>query len=218
MISLIGLSPLRACTAAVFVAALAAPAVTAVAREELSISLEVFEARRIDGPGTDRRAEGVRIGIPFTNEMGVREVHGRPALNLKGTDSYQYRTLARWPDGNVRWAAVTFQTDCKAKQKAAGFTVVPGSGVSNGTPLASETDTTITVDTGSLVVSIRRQRFNLFDGVKVGGTTIVAPGAMDAVVTDTKGSVYTGSADAPTSGSTTPAPTTRTRRTERRSR
>jgi len=171
-----------------------AAAVPLAAAEKISIPLEVFEAGRLGAAGADRAAEGVSIGVPFTDGMAVKDNNGRPPLALEGVKEYQFRTLARWPGGNIRWAAVVFQTDCKAKQKA-DFTIVPGAGISGGKPLAAETDRAITVDTGAIAVTVRKEKFNLFDGVKAGGAEIVEPDAMDVEVVGPEGGTFLGSAD-----------------------
>ncbi|MFW6158148.1 MAG: hypothetical protein ACOC8E_02175, partial [Planctomycetota bacterium] len=123
---------MRSPTLCLLLLALALPALAA---EKIAVPLQVFEAKRLGAKGMDRTNEGVVIGVPFTDAMGVREIDGRPALALEGAKHYQFRTLAKWPSGNVRWASVAFQTDCKAGERATGFTVVPGKGVSAGKPL-----------------------------------------------------------------------------------
>jgi hypothetical protein len=110
----------------------------ALGGEPLTVPIEVFEAKRLGSKGMDRTNEGVVVGVPFTDAMAVKEIDGRPALALQGAKHYQFRTLAKWPSGNIRWAAVAFRTDCKAGQKATGFTVVRGKGVSGGLEAATE--------------------------------------------------------------------------------
>ena len=162
-------------------------AVVLQADEQFSVPVEVFEAKRFASSGADRVNEGVSVGIPFPDDLGVKERDGRPALALKGADRYQFRTLAKWPSGNIRWALVTFQTDCKAGGKAAGFSVVPGTGLSPGKPLATETDEKIFIDTGPLKAAIRKRNFNLFESVTIEGRPVLKPGSADVVVVGTDG-------------------------------
>ncbi len=135
-------------------------AIPVSAGEEFEVPLEVFEARRLGADGMNRANEGVVIGVPFTDDMNVAEIDGRPALSLRGAERYQFRTLARWPSGNVRWAAVAFQTDCPAGESAAGFTVVRGRGVSDGPHLARDGDEpgTKVIQTGEFEFTARPER------------------------------------------------------------
>ena len=169
--------------------------VTLAIADDISIPLEVFESGRLGGSGIDRVSEGMRMGIPFTDKMAIKELNGRPALGLKSNVAYQFRTLARWPSGNVRWAGVTLLSDCKAQEKANKISVVHGAGISAGKMIATERDGVITVNTGPLVVSIRKQHFNLLDKVTIDGADIIKPGLMDVIVTDAQDNIYNGSAD-----------------------
>jgi len=190
--------------------ALAAPGLAAA---DLAIPLEVFEAKRLAAKGMDRTNEGVVVGVPFTDAMGVKEVNSRPALALKGAKHYQFRTLAKWPSGNVRWAAVAFQTDCKAGQKATGFTVVRGKGVSEGEPLAAEGVHDpfaaegeplppieelkyVFVATGVLNAYIRKKSFNLVNHAWLEVRRFLRDRQTGITVTDTAGREFWGSSRA----------------------
>jgi hypothetical protein len=51
----------------------------------------------------------------------------------------------------------------------------PGTGLSGGAFVASESGNTITLDTGALQATVVKTGFNLFDTLSIGGTDIVAP-------------------------------------------
>ena len=147
-------------------------AASALAGAEVDVPLVVHQALRPGVEGVDSKAIPVTVGIPFARGA-VREVSGRPALAVQGASLYQFRTLRRWPDGSVEWALADFQTDLGANAENRRLTVVPGSGASDGTPLARKEGDQIVVDTGALMCEIRTKGFNLFDSVKLGNTEIV---------------------------------------------
>jgi hypothetical protein len=148
----------------------------------LRVPLQVFEAVHVDARGMDRTEGPVSVGVPLPDLLAVKESDGRPALALQGAEAWQFRTLAKWPSGNVRWAQVCFPADCKANADNRSFVVTVGNGASAQRPLGRQDADKITVDTGPLQVTLRRKGFNLFDQVTVDGTQIVAPGSPGALL------------------------------------
>ncbi len=163
--------------------------------EVVAADVVVHEAIRIGAKGTARRSAPVKLGLPFTDKMAVKEKGGRPLLGVKGAAVWQARTLARWPSGNVRWALLDFQADCEAGKTRGGFKVVRGEGAGGGANLAKDEGATISVDTGALKVVIRKKGFNLFEEVTVGGTRVVAPGSPGITLTGASGTAFTAAAD-----------------------
>ncbi len=186
---------MRTGTVSSLVLALLMIASRAVAGEEIAVPVTAHEAIRIGDKGATRRNEPVKLGLPFTDEMAVKEKRGRALLKVKGVAAYQARTLARWPSGNVRWALLDFQADCEAGKTAGGFKIVRGEGAGGGANLAKDEGATISVDTGALKVIIRKKGFNLFEKVAVGGTEVVAPGSPGITLTGADGAAFTAAAD-----------------------
>lgn len=160
----------------------------------IDIPLSVHEALREQVSGIDRLSEPVTVGVPFPKGW-LQEKGGVPQLAVKGAPAYQFRTLARWEDGSVRWALADFQADIKAKGWNREFSIIPGPGRTAG-DMASEQGGVITVDTGVIAVKIKKKGFNLFDSVAAGQEVIVEPGASRGiVVTGDDGREYLASSD-----------------------
>ncbi len=129
-------------------------------------------------PGVPRTAEPVTVGLPLPDSLGVEEAD---ELGLSGSAIGQFRVLARWPSGNVRWVLVDTQSDLAANGQSSAIALVPGTGDFGGADLATDLGATIRVDTGPAQFTIRKQGFNLLDRVVVAGTELVAPGASPGI-------------------------------------
>lgn len=145
----------------------------------VNIDIEVFQALREGVKGVGFSNEYARIGLPFPDGM-VKEHNGRASLAVEGRE-YQTRALKRWPDGSVKWALVEFLAS-PSKGGSERVHLVDGSGVSAGAPLAVDKDGVVSVDTGPMQVEIRKDGFNLFDKVTVGGKEIVRAGESRGIV------------------------------------
>ena len=160
-----------------------------VSASDISVPLTVHEALRSGVSGIDRLAEPVTVGIPFPMGM-LHEKNGIPQLSLEGTDSYQFRTLAKWPDGSVRWALIDFETDLKKAGLNKGIKIIRGNGNSEGR-LAEDKGREIIVNTGVMTVRIKKEGFNLFDSVTIDGKEIISKGdSKGIVITDGEGKEY----------------------------
>ncbi len=123
--------------------------------------------------GIDRRCWPLTRGVPL--ERGA--VQNIDDLRLTSDDdtslATQLRPLARWPDGSLKWVLVDWQSDLSADQST-GWTLGVGS---DDVPAISdpieidETDEAITICTGRLRFTIRRDRVGLFEQVQVGHRT-----------------------------------------------
>jgi hypothetical protein len=160
---------------------------------EINIPLSIHEALREGVTGIDRVQEPVTVGIPFPKGM-LYEKNGMPQLALEGTKEYQFRTLARWPDGSVRWALVDFQTDVKAGSMNKNIRVISGSGSSPG-KLAIDKGQFIQVDTGAMIAEIKKKGFSLLDSVTVNGREILSRDSKGISVLDENGREYLASND-----------------------
>ena len=169
--------------------------ISSVNAAEISIPLTVHEALRKEVSGINRKAEPVTVGIPFPEGM-LYEKKGIPQLSLKGTDAYQFRTLARWPDGSVKWVLVDFQARCEAERMNNDVRIIAGGGNSSGPLLAEEKRGKIYVDTGPLQVQIKKKNYNLFDRVVVNGEALILDGASKGIVVEgDNGTEYLGLLD-----------------------
>jgi hypothetical protein len=182
---------IKFCISVVILVSLALPC----SAEDINIPLTIHEALREGIDGIDRIQEPVTVGIPFPKGM-LFEKNGIPQLALEGVKDYQFRTLARWPDGSVRWALVDFQTDVKAGGISDNNVhVIRGSGNSYG-KLAESKGDVIIVNTGVMTVEIKKKGFNLFDSVTGDNKEIISKGASKGIVViGEAGAEYTASND-----------------------
>ncbi len=150
-------------------------------RAGISVPLSVHEALRKGVEGTARKGGPVTAGLPFP-PGAVRENDGRPALGMKGAEVYQFRTLAKWSDGSVRWALADFQANCPAGGTANGMSVVRGAGKSEGELLAVQTADRIEVNTGAMRGWIRKKGFDLLHRVEIDGKILVRDGKGPGIV------------------------------------
>lgn len=144
-------------------------------------------------PGVTRATEPVTVGLPLPDALGITDAD---ELGLEGATLGQFRVLARWPSGNVRWVLVDTQASLAANAQSTALALVPGSGDFGGGPLATDLGTTLSIDTGSAVFTVRKQGWNLLDRVVVGGVQLIAPGTSPGVeLTGTDGTVFRASND-----------------------
>ncbi|MGQ9662854.1 MAG: exo-rhamnogalacturonan lyase family protein [Kiritimatiellia bacterium] len=117
------------------------------------------------------RGELARGGVPMplgklksTENMQVLDAE-RKAVPT------QFTVLNRWPaDGSIRWVLLEFPVEIDADQTKQ-FTLVTDSTIPSGKPAVvvkvNETPDNITVDTGPLRFTVRKNGFALFDTVSV---------------------------------------------------
>jgi len=161
---------------------------------EINVPVSIHEALRQGVSGIERVSEPVTMGVPFPKGM-LREKGGVPELAVKGAPAYQFRTLAKWDDGSVKWALADFQASVKANGWNRDMAVVPGPGRSAGV-LAVDRGGLIAVDTGAVTIHVRKKGFNLFDRVFDAKGDIVESGSSRGiVVTGDDGTEYLASLD-----------------------
>jgi hypothetical protein len=138
--------------------------------------------------GFARANEPVTAGVPLP-QGAINDVGN---LALLGPDGKavpaQFAVATRWyPGKSVKWVHVSFQANVAANGKAvyrltdAGGNAAPAQGVN----VAADKDSA-TVTTGSIKFVVKRDKFNLFDGVWVDpegkgnyATQVLAPGKAD---------------------------------------
>ena len=169
------------------------PSISLGSKGEISIPLTVHEALRAGISGVDRKSEPVTVGIPFPEGV-LQEKNGVPQLALEGSEDYQFRTLARWPDDSVKWTLIDFQADVKAGKMNQGIKIISGNGNSPG-KLSIDKGGFILIDTGGITVQIKKKGFNLFNSVIMNGKEIVSGDSNGIIAVDGKGTPYLGSND-----------------------
>ena len=173
--------------------ALAAVAAAPLPALALDIPLTVQEELPDQVPGLARTAAPVSLGVPLDSLSGVTSVS---QLGLGGASAGQFRELARWPNGNLKWVLVDFDADVPAGGVNTTFSVVNGAGNFGGANLATDNGGSIGIATGTANFTIQKSPFRFFDGVSVGGTTLVSAGGEGLVVIDPSGNRYTSAHDA----------------------
>jgi len=148
----------------------------AAATAELAVPLIVQEALPAGAVGLARDGEVVTFGLPLANALQVIDVGGRPSIAVLGSDVWQARTLAKWPDGAAKWALVDALVDVPANGADESLLATVGEGVSDGADIASESGGVITLDTGVLEATVPKSGFNVLDTVEVDGVEVVKSG------------------------------------------
>ena len=144
-----------------------------------------------DGAGSDRLFP-VTAGVPFPKGVLGSEHHLR-LVDAQGREvPLQTGTLARWPDGSVKWVLLDFQSAAASGQ----FTLEYGNGIGrqNAPSLLQLTsnEREITVSTGPLRLSIDKRGNGLPASLSIGSRVVIAgahPGMLELTAND--GTAYT---------------------------
>lgn len=126
---------------------------------------------RQDMPGMDRTDEPLTIGVPLSEDSGITTID---QLGIKGTTLQQFRPLAYWPNGNIKWVLVDTQVSIQADEQIT-INLTDGVGNSEGN-LASDFVDHIEVDTGSAQFKIIKANFNMIDEAIINGVNMVTTG------------------------------------------
>ena len=125
--------------------------------------------------GIDRAQDPVTVGRPLADSAGINNIS---QLGLQGASVGQFRVLGRWPSGHIQWVLVDTQTDLHAGGKNTGISLTQGgTGNFGGPSLATDSGSTIIVNTGAAQFTIHKANFNIFDQVVSGGKTLVSSGS-----------------------------------------
>ena len=138
----------------------------------VTVSISVFERT-----GVARAYEPVVIGIPFPRST----VWSSDVLTVEGCPT-QAEPLAYWHDGSIKWALVTFLASVVAGDTAE-FMLTDAGGGTPWPDLAADSGDFFEINTGRLLVHIRKDSFNLFDLIVLDGDTLVRPADGGIVIT-----------------------------------
>ena len=158
----------------------------------LNVPITVSEGLPQGVSGIYRTSEPVTVGIPLPDGTGITSVS---QLGLSGASAGQFRALATWSSGNLKWALVDFQTSVPAGGVQTAVSLTDGGGSFGGSSLATDNGSTITVSTGAGQFTILKSNFDMIHQATVGGQSFVQAGGLGVVVRDPAGLQYTSSND-----------------------
>ncbi|MHC4915442.1 MAG: hypothetical protein ACYTGB_08100 [Planctomycetota bacterium] len=161
----------------------------------------------IETAGVERKAEPVSIGVPVPRgALKAADLAKLCVISPAGEKvPAQFEVLGWWwpterhPDKqrSIRWVLCDFQADVPAKGRAAyklsdaGGNPKPAAAVST-----AETKNAVKVSTGPLAITIRTDKFRLFEEVTLSGKPVVAAAENDGMcVEDVDGERYYASKD-----------------------
>ncbi|MFH0920343.1 MAG: hypothetical protein V1913_08255, partial [Fibrobacterota bacterium] len=122
--------------------------------------------------GWARSGEPVKLGVPL---LDAENISSTTQLGIQGVTDVQFRVMARYATGNIRWVLVDFPASVSAKDSAIYHLVDNGSGQA-AESLAVDEGMQIVVNTGAMQVKIKKTQTNIFDEVSVGGVTYISSG------------------------------------------
>lgn len=143
------------------------------------IPLIIQEALGLNDEGIARVQDPISVGVPLADSDNIQAT---TELGLEGAVCGQFRALARWPSGNLKWVLVDTCADVEAGGITASLAVTKGNGNFGGKNLAEDLGTEILVHTGVAQFIIRKKQFNLFDSVNVGDRVLIAKGTSPGLV------------------------------------
>jgi len=123
--------------------------------------------------GVARSEDSFRAGIPFADDA-TTGITGTSSLGLTGCTSGQFRSLAAWPSGRIKWLEVQgTPTSLTAGGTTTCTLTGSGSGNFGGPNMATDNGSTITVATGTATYTIKKANFDLIDVGTVGATSVI---------------------------------------------
>ncbi len=131
---------------------------------------------RLDVPamvGAGRQVWPLSTGVPFARGV-VRDPSELALQGPRGALPLQVRPLIRWPDGSIRWALVDWQdelsgTTARRYELARGRRADARAAIR----VTDQTDQ-LAVDTGALRFVVPKNRFALFEQVRLGDRLVVS--------------------------------------------
>ncbi|MEI8361012.1 MAG: hypothetical protein WCG01_02705 [bacterium] len=139
----------------------------------LSVPLTIQETLPAGVTGLDRASENFSSGIPLAQDSGITNVN---QLGLTNSTAAQFRALAWWPNGNIKWVLVDGQSSISAGGTDTTKALTDGTGNFGGSDLATDNGANISINTGNAQFVIRKSGFNIFDNVVVDGQELVISG------------------------------------------
>ena len=156
--------------------------------------------------GIARSDEPVTLGVPFAKGELTPGTPTRVTDPGRNPVDAQFKTMAVWDDGSIKWLKCDFQASLGASSTAQ-YTLETNTAHTPTTELTvTETSTAITVTTGPLRFVVSKNNFNLFDQVWLdlnsdrqytADEEIIAPGTSPGPVVSANGVDYLASTQAP---------------------
>ena len=153
-----------------------------------------------------RSNEPVTLGAPFAKSELITGTPVRIVDPAGNPVDAQFKTMAVWDDGSIKWLKCDFQASVGANSTAQ-YTLETNAVHTPTTELTvTETSTAITITTGPLRFVVSKSNFNLFDQVWLdlnsdrqytADEEIIAPGTSPGPVVSANGVDYLASAQAP---------------------
>ena len=159
--------------------------------ERITLRVEEISAvEREDWPVTS--------GIPLCqgdvlskNHLALYDADGTPV-------PCQFRGLARWPDGSIKWVLLDFQAKVGKQSEAFYYLGNDLKGVAPSHPhpiTVRETQDEIIVDTGAISAVLRTKQFDLIHALTLGQERLIEPCSQTVRLTDSQGRVFDLSSD-----------------------
>jgi hypothetical protein len=126
----------------------------------LHVPLTIQEGIYGDAKGVARHQEPVTVGIPLADSENIKNISH---LGLQGASAGQFRVLGRWPSGNIEWLQIDTLADTSPGELNNSVSLVEGSGNFGGTDLGSDSQSQITVSTGTAVFTVQKKNFDIID-------------------------------------------------------
>jgi hypothetical protein len=143
----------------------------------VSVNLTVQEALYDGGSvGVNRTNEPVVVGVPLPDGDGCETDTSN--FGLTGASYGQFRVLGTWDSGCIKWVQVaTLLGSLSAGAESTAVTLTnSGSGNFGASNMATDTGSTLVVDTGPAEFTIKEANYNGFDIVVIDGATVVSTG------------------------------------------
>jgi hypothetical protein len=117
--------------------------------------------------GITRIREPVTLGVPFAKSQLLTTTPVRIVDNTEITMEAQFKTMALWADGSIKWLKCDFQADVAANSTTY-YTLKTDTSITPSTELSvTETSTFITVTTGPLRFAVNKKSFNVLHEVRL---------------------------------------------------
>ncbi|MHC4917342.1 MAG: exo-rhamnogalacturonan lyase family protein, partial [Planctomycetota bacterium] len=151
------------------------PALAAATALLLAAPAAALEVRLTvkDDAGAERKPGTVTSGVPFAK--GAVKDLTKLSVSVGGKKvPAQFRKLAVWEDGSIRWALLDCQAQVPAKGKAELVLRDSGGNPAPPSPVrVSDSPAEVKISTGPLEAVIDKKSFNLFKSVKVDGKELI---------------------------------------------
>ncbi|MCP4157740.1 MAG: hypothetical protein GY757_59070 [bacterium] len=161
-----------------------------------------------ENAGIARTSEPVTLGVPFAKGVLSTSSPVRIVNSSGSTMDSQFKRMALWGDGSIRWLKCDFQVDVSANSTAT-YTLKTDSSSTASTSLSvSESSSAITVTTGAIRFVVNKTGFNLIDEVRLdlngngeyaAGEEIITAGQSIGPIATESGTDYLASTQVPES-------------------